>query len=457
MPDQKISTLPENTSPTGSVEIELNNSGISQRVSLTNLLVETVTAYQAADNANSSSIITLQTDKANIVSPTFTGTVTVPTPINATDAVTKTYVDTADLLRVRLSGADLMTGNFNLNTNKIINLGTPTLDTDGSTKVYVDTARNISASQVQNYDPTITGAYPLDWTSNEPLTYTLRKGHRFRISVAGTLNDGLGSIITVQVGDILELIINVPIDYSSWTITQVNNIQATTTVSGNLETATDAEAQAKSSILVALTPSNLATGNFQASSSFEGLIELATQAETDAEIDATRGITSLTLANKVQTDFKQFVGLGSVINYSAGTWTTTRIVAGNYVTRKTAAANTTIIGIDITSKLRTAASKGFKLNSFDVLYTITTDDLIGHLITLYQIVYTDELAVSVSSIPITGTLITVVNANPRLTNISVTTPSFFSGDKYIIELSVQAAATSAYDFMGLILHYTKTL
>jgi hypothetical protein len=33
--------------------------------------------------------------KANLASPTFTGTVTVPTPTNGTDAVTKTYVDTA--------------------------------------------------------------------------------------------------------------------------------------------------------------------------------------------------------------------------------------------------------------------------------------------------------------------------------------------------------------------------
>lgn len=33
--------------------------------------------------------------KANLASPTFTGTVTVPTPVNTTDAATKTYVDTA--------------------------------------------------------------------------------------------------------------------------------------------------------------------------------------------------------------------------------------------------------------------------------------------------------------------------------------------------------------------------
>ena len=33
MSDQKISTLQENTAPTGSVELELNNTGVSEKVS----------------------------------------------------------------------------------------------------------------------------------------------------------------------------------------------------------------------------------------------------------------------------------------------------------------------------------------------------------------------------------------------------------------------------------------
>lgn len=45
-----------------------------------------------------SQVTNLTTDlsaKAPLASPTFTGTVTVPTPTNATDAATKQYVDTA--------------------------------------------------------------------------------------------------------------------------------------------------------------------------------------------------------------------------------------------------------------------------------------------------------------------------------------------------------------------------
>lgn len=57
------------------------------------------TRYARADHVHAS-----DSTKANLASPTFTGTVTVPTPVNATDAATKTYVDT-----VAASGLDVHT------------------------------------------------------------------------------------------------------------------------------------------------------------------------------------------------------------------------------------------------------------------------------------------------------------------------------------------------------------
>lgn len=70
--------------------------------------------------------------------------------------------------------------------------------------------------------------------------------------------------------------------------------QATTVQIGSLETATDAEAIAKASLLVALTPSNLAAIN--ATDSFSGLVELATDAEAIAKADATKALTPANLA-----------------------------------------------------------------------------------------------------------------------------------------------------------------
>jgi len=67
------------------------------------------------------------------------GTVTgLSAPVNGTDAATKTYVDTADDLKLNLSGGT-MSGAIAMGTNKITGLGTPTSTADAATKGYVDT------------------------------------------------------------------------------------------------------------------------------------------------------------------------------------------------------------------------------------------------------------------------------------------------------------------------------
>ena len=60
----------------------------------------TLSGYVITDAATTTALAL----KANLVSPTFTGTVTVPSPVNATDATTKTYVDTALALKANLAG-----------------------------------------------------------------------------------------------------------------------------------------------------------------------------------------------------------------------------------------------------------------------------------------------------------------------------------------------------------------
>lgn len=66
------------------------------------------------------------------------GTITgLATPTNATDATTKSYVDTADALKLNLAGGT-MSGNIAMGGNKVTGLGTPTSDADAVTKSYVD-------------------------------------------------------------------------------------------------------------------------------------------------------------------------------------------------------------------------------------------------------------------------------------------------------------------------------
>ena len=58
-------------------------------------------------------------------------------PTSAQDAATKTYVDTADALKLNLSGGT-MSGAIAMGTNKITGMGDPTSAQDAATKAYVD-------------------------------------------------------------------------------------------------------------------------------------------------------------------------------------------------------------------------------------------------------------------------------------------------------------------------------
>jgi len=46
-----------------------------------------------------------------------------------------------------------------------------------------------------------------------------------------------------------------------------------------------------------------------------------------------------------------------------------------------------------------------------------------------------------------------------VTNLAVTTPAFLNTAvaKYIVEITLNAAATSAYNFYGLNLHFSQTI
>jgi hypothetical protein len=59
---------------------------------------------------------------------------TLGTPVDATDAATKGYVDTT---AVSVTG-DTMSGDLDMDGNKVTGLGTPSVDTDSATKLYVD-------------------------------------------------------------------------------------------------------------------------------------------------------------------------------------------------------------------------------------------------------------------------------------------------------------------------------
>jgi hypothetical protein len=169
-------------------------------------------------------------------------------------------------------------------------------------------------------------------------------------------------------------------------------------------------------------------------------------------MSGTEGITSTV----DKTDFQQIIS-GTKANVNAGTWTTVRTAQGLWVKRHTAASETVIIGFDIDAIIRTTASKGFKLTSFDVVYTIGTLAMNAHTITIDKINYANNTAPTVTSVPVTGTLSTATQAQPYASAITVTTPAFdiTTDSKYVVEITANFTATTAYDLAGLVLKYTR--
>lgn len=156
---------------------------------------------------------------------------------------------------------------------------------------------------------------------------------------------------------------------------------------------------------------------------------------------------------------QQVVSLMDILLINAGIWTMTRIAQGNYALVKTAASDTSTVSFDITPQIRTASSKGFRLDSFDLVYSIATDTLNAHTVTLDRITYANNASVSVNAVGLTGSLSTATQANPYLTNIAVSSPGFLnnSDSKYVLELTVNAKATTAYSLYGLILRFSETI
>lgn len=295
MSDSKITSLPAVVTPAGTDLHEVVQGGINKKETTTQMLASTVADYQAADTALAANITTLNTTKANISSPTFTGIPAAPTAssgTNTTQLATTAFATTADLLRLRLSGADAMTGALNMNTHLINGVVDPVSAQDAATKNYVDTKNLLNASRLEAYNPTITSAFPITWGG-----VAIVKGARFNITNAGTMAAG---VTVVQIGDILEALVNAPTNSAAdWAVLQVNTVQATTSVIGVSATASDAQALAKSSTINTLTPSNLAA--LGSTETFSGLAEIATQIETNAGTDDVRYITPLKLKTNLAT------------------------------------------------------------------------------------------------------------------------------------------------------------
>jgi hypothetical protein len=217
------------------------------------------------------------------------------------------------------------------------------------------------------------------------------------------------------------------------------------TINGNFVTGSTTLTEAELGVLDAVTPGTAAASKALV---LDGTLNIA----GIAALATTGAITSTT----EKADYRILLGVNAIALAGTATWTRTRVAQGDYVLRKTAANDTSIIGIDITEALRSTASKGLKLNTIDYIFRNTTSNLDAHSATLDRILYTNSEVVGVTSVPITGTLAVGQDADPQVSTLTITTPAYATaGDKYVLEITVDAAAGSEYDFIGVRLNFAR--
>ena len=158
------------------------------------------------------------------------------------------------------------------------------------------------------------------------------------------------------------------------------------------------------------------------------------------------------------TGYQKFLGVGDLThNTNDVNWSVARSAQGNIFYQKSSADETSILVFDVTEDIRTASSKGLQLTGFNYIFRNQTAALDAHTVTLDRVEYTDSAAISINSIGLTGSLGTGTDTDPQIDGITVTTPAFnnTSNSKYVLEVTVNAGLSSAYDFMGIVLTFTR--
>lgn len=158
--------------------------------------------------------------------------------------------------------------------------------------------------------------------------------------------------------------------------------------------------------------------------------------------------------------YQEFVGIGDLIATSGGTWNVIRFGASDYGYQKLAGPASQIIAFDITHQIRTAASKGFKLNSIAYVFQILNANLDVHGMTLSTVNYVNNVANNVVATPISpGTITPTVQAQPYVIVVSVNSPAWSntSRSKQVVEITVDSTSGGDYTFYGLVLQFDETI
>jgi hypothetical protein len=180
------------------------------------------------------------------------------------------------------------------------------------------------------------------------------------------------------------------------------------------------------------------------------------------DLSVTGGLTSTgsVTSSTEQTDYQSFISPTSVFCQPASNWTLLR--AGNGIIRldHTVTSETIVINIPITNEMRSTASKGFKLTSFQIVYYVSIQALSGTSVYLFDVGYINNNIVSSISVGTSGSLPTATNGlNIYNSTITVTSPSYLNtiNHSYDIEVSMTCQASTVLQIYGCFLNFSRNL
>jgi hypothetical protein len=227
-----------------------------------------------------------------------------------TNAVTLGKIQQIAALRVlgNLSGGTADVAEVTVITDMASSSST-TLATSSAIKTYIDA--NIGAlGNLEGGWSAASGTFPV---GSSPVAGT-KAGDYWYVTTAGTTGGvafNLGDVIIAKINNASTTLA------SDWVQLEVNRDQATETILGLVEIATQTETNDGLSDTAAVTPLKLAGRS--ATETRTGIAELATQAETNTGTDDARIVTPL----KLKTNLATYKHSGNVVVTTAGNYTVT--------------------------------------------------------------------------------------------------------------------------------------
>jgi hypothetical protein len=281
--------------------------------------------------------------------------------INA-NAVTLGKIQQIAALRVlgNLSGSTADVAEVTVITD-LANASSTTLATSSAVKTYVDA--NIGAlGNLEGGWSAASGAFPV---GSSPVAGT-KAGDYWYVTTAGTTGG-----VAFNVGDVIIAKVNNASTSSAadWIQLEVNRDQATETVLGLVEIATQTETNDGVSDTTAVTPAKLAGRT--ATESRTGIAEIATQAETNTGTDDARIVTPL----KLKTNLATYKYAANVSVTTAGNYTVTHNLGTTDVVVRVADSNAETVLCDVTATSANVVTLGFSGTPIAGTYRVIVSSL----------------------------------------------------------------------------------